>query len=103
MDRYKLHEEICKKMTDTYIRKNKDYGNSFGETFQKLGIISAITRISDKYNRICNLAMNNERNVLDETIEDTLIDMSNYCVMTLIEIIMSREEKNDTREVEYVE
>lgn len=67
-------------------RKNKAYGDSFGTTFQKLGIISAVTRISDKYNRLCNLAVNPDIDNLGESIEDTLKDMASYCVMTLIEL-----------------
>ena len=88
MDKILEHEKICKELNEIYAKKNADYGNSFGDTFQKLGLISAITRISDKYNRICNLATknSNETKVKDETIEDTLKDLANYCIMTLIEI-----------------
>lgn len=88
MDKILEHEKICKELNEIYAKKNADYGNSFGDTFQKLGLISAITRISDKYNRICNLATKNsdEAKVKDETIEDTLKDLANYCIMTLIEM-----------------
>ena len=88
MDKILEHEKICKELNEIYAKKNADYGNSFGDTFQKLGLISAITRISDKYNRICNLATknSNETKVKDETIEDTLKDLANYCIMTLIEM-----------------
>lgn len=88
MDKILEHEKICKELNEIYAKKNADYGNSFGDTFQKLGLISAITRISDKYNRICNLAIknSNETKVKDETIEDTLKDLANYCIMTLIEM-----------------
>lgn len=88
MDKILEHEKICKELNEIYAKKNADYGNSFGDTFQKLGLISAITRISDKYNRICNLTTknSNETKVKDETIEDTLKDLANYCIMTLIEM-----------------
>ena len=88
MNRIQKHKEICEKLNDVYARKNHDYGNSFGETFDKLGIISAVTRISDKYNRLTSLCMlpENERKVKDESIEDTLLDMANYCIMTVIEL-----------------
>ena len=88
MDKILEHEKICKELNEIYAKKNADYGNSFGDTFQRLGLISAITRISDKYNRICNLAIknSNETKVKDETIEDTLKDLANYCIMTLIEM-----------------
>ena len=48
MNRYERHQEICKLLTETYKKKNEDYGNSFGNTFEKLGLISAVTRIAGK-------------------------------------------------------
>jgi hypothetical protein len=73
-------------LNDTYIQKNKAYGNSFSDTFEKLGIISAITRITDKYNRLVNLATYSNINIGDESIKDTLLDMANYCIMTYMEL-----------------
>ena len=69
-----------------YESKNKAYGDSFGSTYQKLGIISAVTRISDKYNRLCNLATNPDIDNLGESLEDTLKDLASYAIMTLIEL-----------------
>lgn len=88
MDRVQRHKEICQELNEVYAKKNHDYGNSFGETFDKLGIISAVTRISDKYNRLTSLCMlpEEERRVKDESITDTLLDMANYCIMTVIEL-----------------
>lgn len=86
MDKIAMHRDICNELNNTYAKKNKDYGNSFGETFNKLGIISAVTRITDKYNRLVSLCTlpDEERMVRDETISDTLLDMANYCIMTEI-------------------
>lgn len=80
-----IHKEICAQLNNLYTKKNHDYGDSFGETFCKLGIISAITRISDKHNRLCSLCTKPQL-VADETIKDTLMDMANYCIMTLMEL-----------------
>ena len=85
-DRIYEHEELCKDLHYLYVRKNNAYGNSFGETFDKLGIISAITRISDKYNRLVNLAINPKIDCGDESVIDTLKDLSNYCLMTILEL-----------------
>lgn len=74
-------DELCK----LYAKKNKAYGNSFGETYKKLGIISAVTRISDKYNRLCNLSTHPDIDNLGESIEDTLADLACYAIMTLVE------------------
>lgn len=81
-----LHTEICNELNTIYNNKNNDYGDAFGRTFEKLGLISAVTRISDKYNRLESLATSTEQKVKDESIEDTLIDMANYCIMTIIEL-----------------
>lgn len=42
--------------------------------------------MSDKWNRIKALATGAENKVKDESLRDTLKDMANYCLMTLIEI-----------------
>ena len=85
-DLVEKHLILCNQLNSIYEQKNNAYGNSFGETFEKLGIISAITRISDKYSRLVNLATHPEINKGDEAIEDTLLDMANYCLMTYMEL-----------------
>ena len=85
-DLVEKHLILCNQLNSIYEQKNNAYGNSFGETFEKLGIISAITRISDKYNRLVNLATHPEINKGDEAIDDTLLDMANYCLMTYMEL-----------------
>ena len=80
------HYVICQKLNKVYKAKNHDYGDSFGDTYKKLGIISAVTRLSDKMNRIMSLAVSHDAQVKDEKIEDTLLDMANYAIMTLIEL-----------------
>jgi hypothetical protein len=80
-----MHERICKELNDLYARKNHDYGDSFGETYRKLGVISAVTRITDKINRLQSLCTK-EQMVKDESIRDTLRDAANYCIMTIIEM-----------------
>ena len=88
MKKYERHSEITNQLNEIYIAKNTDYGDAFGDTFKKLGIISAVTRIADKTNRLMSLSAKTEaeRNVKDETIKDTLMDLANYALMTLIEM-----------------
>lgn len=78
-------EQITSEMRELYKRKNHDYGNSFGRSFQKYGLISAITRMSDKWERIDSLCQK-QAEIKDESIRDTLIDLANYCVMTIVEL-----------------
>lgn len=90
------HQALCEEIHSLYKKKNSAYGNSFSETYQKLGPISAITRISDKYNRLVHLAIfpnQNEFNEhLDESIRDTLIDLANYALMMIMEMDDNKEE-----------
>lgn len=86
MDNVKKFKEIANGLGELYEKKNRAYGNSFSDTYKKLGIISAVTRISDKHNRLCNLATNPDIDNLGESIEDTLKDLASYAIMTLIEL-----------------
>lgn len=83
--KYKKHKQICNELSNIYKAKNHDYGDSFGETYKKLGIISAVTRITDKVNRLQSLCIK-EQKVKDESLRDTLMDLANYAIMTVIEI-----------------
>lgn len=95
-DLYEKHMNICKQLNETYKQKNRAYGDSFTRTYKSLGIISAVTRISDKFNRLVNLAVNKQVDIGDEPIKDTLLDMANYCIMTYMEIC--REEEEQTKQ-----
>lgn len=76
-------KEICKSMIATYVKKNADYGNSFDKSLDRFGIVAAVVRIGDKMNRIESLTTKKAQ-VTDESIRDTLMDMANYCVMTVM-------------------
>lgn len=86
MNNVEQFKKIATELGELYAKKNKAYGNSFSDTYKKLGIISAVTRISDKYNRLCNLATNPDIDNLGESLEDTLRDMASYCIMTVMEL-----------------
>lgn len=76
---------IVQGLVDTYRRKNADYGDSFGISVRKYGKIAALTRMSDKWNRLESLMMKGDCQV-NESLEDTLLDLANYCVMTVMEL-----------------
>lgn len=83
------HDKLCDFLKELYEQKNNAYGDSFHRTYQELGIIAAVTRISDKYHRIVTLARDMDKGTIkvgDETIRDTLIDLANYSLMTVMEI-----------------
>ena len=79
---------IQDKLINIYAKKNHDYGDSFNEGCNELGVGYAFSRIFDKTKRFQTLAkgiMNNNLSieVQDETIEDTIMDLANYCMMYL--------------------
>lgn len=86
MDKIQRHEELCKTIHETYCQKNTAYGDSFGKSFSDWGLASAAVRLSDKYNRFVNLAKNPRVDTGDEAITDTLLDLANYCLMTVMEL-----------------
>ena len=87
MNKIERFAAIVERMKETYRRKNAAYGDSFGISVEKYGYISALTRMSDKWNRLETLMLNKVSNeVDDERLEDTLLDLACYCVMTLIEL-----------------
>lgn len=76
-------KDIVKGMIETYVRKNHDYGNSFDKSLDKFGLVASVVRIGDKMNRIESLVQK-EAMVQDESIRDTLLDMANYAIMTVM-------------------
>lgn len=77
---------VLAEMQQLHENKNADYGDSFAKSVEKYGLISALTRISDKFNRAEQLILGNDARVKDEKLRDTLIDMASYCVMTIMEL-----------------
>lgn len=76
-------KEIAGGMIALQEKKHADYGNAFGDSCDKWGLVAALTRMGDKMNRIENLYRNGDANVKDERIEDTLIDLAAYAIMTV--------------------
>jgi nucleoid-associated protein YejK len=87
------HEEICKELNKLYEAKNKDYGDSFGKSYSEYGLTMACIRLEDKLNRLKALNKNAEQQVKDESMEDTLLDLANYAIMTVIEMRNSEPNK----------
>lgn len=75
--------DITNSLTKIYQAKNQDYGNSFEKSLYKFGLVASIIRLSDKMNRIESLSRTKAK-VKDESIEDTLLDLANYAIMTVI-------------------
>lgn len=86
------HQELTEQLNLLYKVKNKKYGDSFGKKVRKRGLKSALDRMEDKWNRLEYLIENNEDGSdTDESLEDTLVDLANYCLMTVMEINHAKE------------
>ena len=95
MDKATLHKEIIDNIHTMYKDKNEDYGDSFDKSLDKFGLLSSLIRLTDKMNRFEQL-IDGESKVTSESIDDTLLDMANYAIMT----VMWRR-INDSRVQEY--
>ena len=85
MNKIQEHEKLCDSLKELYVKKNHDYGDSFGKSYKEWGITMAAIRLDDKLNRFKTLIKESAM-VSDESIVDTLRDLANYSLMTIIEI-----------------
>lgn len=85
MDKVQTHMEICEGLNALYERKNHDYGDSFAKSFAEYGMAMPCIRLEDKLNRLKALTRSGNQQVNDESVDDTLMDLANYAIMTLVE------------------
>lgn len=84
----KLFAQITKEMAELYAKKNANYGNSFSKLYKDFGIIGGVIFLRTKVDRITSLIKGNKNNF--ESLEDSLRDLANYAVMTLVELQKER-------------
>ncbi len=84
MDNVTHHSMICDELHKLYEKKNHDYGDSFHLTYEKWGLPMAAIRLGDKLSRF--EALIRAENLVDESIRDTLVDLANYSIMTVMEL-----------------
>ena len=77
-------ETITKNMLKIFKQKNHDYGNSFEQSLNDEGIAASRIRLRDKWNRFVQLSRGRNAQVNEESIQDTLLDMANYAIMTIM-------------------
>ncbi len=86
-----FHEKTCQKMIAVTRAKNADYTGSSDDPFanfritDNFGVASVeqgfFTRMCDKFSRIASFIQKGILLVKDETVEDTLVDLANYCIL----------------------
>lgn len=80
-----VHREVCEQIHTIWKQKNADYGDSFAKLRERYPNFVCM-RMFDKLNRVENLIKSNvDPLVLDEKVEDTLLDIANYCIMEVVE------------------
>lgn len=79
-------ERVTREMRWMWKGKNADYGSSFDDGIDRFGLVSAAVRISDKANRFASLADGKSAQVKTESLRDTLMDLANYAVMTVMRL-----------------
>lgn len=80
-----IHEKLCTQMHELYVKKNADYGDSFAKVREEISD-AILVRLSDKLNRLKSLMKNPDgQQVNGESIDDTLMDLANYCLLELVE------------------
>lgn len=68
--------ELCMGLNVLYAKKNHDSGDSFHQTYIEEGMAMPRILSSDS----------DQQAVTDESIRDTLLDLANYSIMTVLEI-----------------
>ena len=86
-----VFRDITNNMFDTYKSKNKDYGDSFHKLFKECGMTYAYGHMAEKLERI-NSLRKNEAKVKGESMKDSLYDLANYAILTIMEL-----EKNEKK------
>lgn len=76
---------VTSEMQRLYAEKNRRYGNTFSRRFKEYGMLSAVIRLDDKMERLkylCQVPVDYG----DESMRDTLVDLANYAIMTIMEL-----------------
>ena len=87
-------KEITDKMFETFKAKNHDYGSSFSNLFKECGMTYAYGHMAEKLERVKSL-MKDEANVKGEGMKDSLLDLANYAIVTVIEIEKNEKEQKE--------
>ncbi|MBC8427916.1 MAG: DUF1599 domain-containing protein [Candidatus Pelagibacter sp.] len=85
----KAFQEIQFEQYELFCRKQYNYGKGnimLGGDIdnpddRKMALSGVVIRMNDKLNRLMNLILKNKKDVVDESVEDTFIDMANYAII----------------------
>lgn len=97
MNKVDYHKHLCDELHGMYVKKNQDYGDSFAKSFEEYGMTMPLIRLEDKLNRLKSLVKSGKANY--ESIEDTLMDLANYSLLTVMEVTSEKSEATDTSNI----
>lgn len=86
-----FHRECCERMMSITQAKNADYTGDGDDPFANFSRVEAmgitdtcrgfLVRMLDKVSRITSFVQKGVLQVKDESVEDTLLDLANYCIL----------------------
>lgn len=91
--------QVAQELIDLQNKKNTDYGGAYFENLDDEGLAAARLAIGNKWRRFKHLSMPGSEAQVKESLEDTLIDMAGYALMTVIWLREQSEEKNEIRNI----
>ena len=78
------YELFCKKQYN-YGRGNIMLGGDINKKEdRKMALSGVVIRMNDKLNRLMNLILKSREDVVEESVEDTFIDMANYSIIAML-------------------
>lgn len=90
-DYFAFHQDFCRRMIDITAAKNADYTGNSDDPFANFTLVETFgamtteqgffARMTDKFARVSSFIQNGELQVKTETVEDTLLDLANYCAL----------------------
>ena len=82
------YDSVIQNISELHKMKAADYGPSVHTAYEEFGPISVVVRLHDKLSRLKTLIKNKgERQVKNESLVDTALDMANYSIMLAVELL----------------
>ena len=88
----KNHKKLTDGIHQMFLKKNRDYGNSFENSLDEWGLLPSVIRIQEKLDRT-KTSLKKELLVNDESVEDTFLDLANYAIMTVMWLEKQKRDK----------
>lgn len=82
------YDSVIQNIAELHKMKAADYGSSVHTAYEEFGPVSVVVRLHDKLSRLKTLIKNKgERQVKNESLVDTALDMANYSIMLAVELL----------------